>query len=229
MDAIKKYDPSKKVRIQSYMQFRIRGAILDGLRALDWSPRELRRKARLIEQAELNLRSRLGRSPAEAEIAAEMGISQARLQRLAGELRGLDLCSLQDIVSTSEDGVAQELNERLAGPPEEGPFHLCAQAEKKEQLARAVEQLPEKERRVLALYYFEELTMKEIGRVLSVGESRVSQIHSLALVRLRSLLARPASVRPRATEAFAVLPEKRASRPHASRPKAQDPLLSVAD
>ena len=191
IDALKKYDPRKKVQIQSYMKFRIRGAILDGLRALDWSPRELRKKARQIEGAEHGLRSRLGRNPAEAEIAAEMGVSLAHLQHLTGELRGLDLSSLQDIVTTSEDGVEQELSSRLASPREEDPYHLCAGTERRDRLARGIEQLPEKERLVLALYYFEELTMKEIGRVLLVGESRVSQIHSLAMVRLRSLLGQP--------------------------------------
>lgn len=191
IDALKKYDPGKKVQIQSYMKFRIRGAILDGLRELDWSPRELRRKARQIEHAEHGLRNRLGRNPAEGEIAAEIGVSLTQLQHLVGELRGLDLSSLQDIVTTSEDGVEQELGARLASPRDEDPFHLCADTERRDRLARAIEQLPEKERLVLALYYFEELTMKEIGRLLFVGESRVSQIHSLAIVRLRSLLGKP--------------------------------------
>lgn len=195
IDALKKYDPRKKVQIQSYMKFRIRGAILDGLRELDWGPRELRKKARQIERAEHALRSRLGRNPSETEIAAELRVSLLHLQRLLGELRGLDLCSLQDVVTTSADGVEQELGGRLAGPREVEPYELCTRTERKEQLARAVEQLPEKERQVLALYYFQELTMKEIGGLLSVGESRVSQIHTLAMVRLRSLL-RPQEALP---------------------------------
>ena len=117
-----------------------------------------------------------------------MGVSLLRLQQLIGELRGLDLSSLQDIVSTSEDGVEQEFSGRLAAPREEDPYHQCAETEKKNRLARAIQELPEKEAQVLALYYYEDLTMKEIGRVLAVGESRVSQIHSLAMLRLRSLL-----------------------------------------
>jgi RNA polymerase sigma factor for flagellar operon FliA len=188
IDALKKFDPRKKVHIQSYMKFRIRGAILDGLRELDWSPRELRKNARQIERVEQGLRAELGRHPSETEIAAGMGVSLVQLQHLVGELRGLDLSSLQDIVTTSEDGVEQELSGRLAAPREEDPYHQCAKTERKNRLARAIEQLPEKESQVLALYYYEELTMKEIGRVLSVGESRVSQIHSLAMLRLRSLL-----------------------------------------
>ena len=191
IDAFKKFDPRKKVQIQSYMKFRIRGAILDGLRELDWSPRELRKNARQIERVEQGLRAQLGRHPSETEIAAGMGVSLVHLQHLVGELRGLDLSSLQDVVSTSEDGVEQELSGRLAAPREEDPYHQCAKTEKKNRLARAIERLPEKECQVLALYYYEELTMKEIGRVMSVGESRVSQIHSLAMLRLRSLLRQP--------------------------------------
>lgn len=193
LDALKKFDPRKKVRIQSYMKFRIRGAILDGLRELDWSPRELRKKARQIELAEHGLRCRLGRNPVESEISAEMGVSLLQLQHLVGELRGLDLSSLQDIVATSEEGAGQELGGRLAGPCEEDPYLQCVKTEGKDRLARAIERLPEKERQVLALYYFEELTMKEIGGLLSVGESRVSQIHTLAMVRLRSLLGQQAA------------------------------------
>lgn len=187
IDALKKFDPRKRVQIQSYMKFRIRGAILDGLRELDWGPRELRKNARQIERVEQGLRAELGRHPSETEIAAGMGVSLVQLQHMVGELRGLDLSSLQDIVTTSEDGAEQELSGRLAAPREEDPYHQCAKTERKKRLARAIEQLPEKESQVLALYYYEELTMKEIGRVLSVGESRVSQIHSLAMLRLRSL------------------------------------------
>lgn len=189
IDALKKYDPRKKVQIQTYMKFRIRGAILDGLRALDWSPRELRKKARQIERAENGLRARLGRNPSEEEIARELCISLRGLQRVMGELRGLDLSSLQDVITISEDGTGQELSSRLATAGEVDPYHLCAKKEKIERLAHAVDQLPEREQQVLALYYFEELTMREIGDAMAVGESRVSQIHSLAMVRLRSLLA----------------------------------------
>lgn len=207
IDALKKYDPCKKVKIQSYMKFRIRGAILDGLRELDWSPRELRRKARIIERAEHGLRARLGRTPAEGEIAEEMGVSLGQFQHLVGELRGLDLSSLQDVVTTSEDGVEQELSARLATPTENDPYHVCAKSERDDSLARAVDQLPEKERLVLTLYYYEELTMKEIGRLLAVGESRISQIHSLAMVRLRSLLRQSATVAAGAS----AIPSRRAA------------------
>src|ERR1700687_5095871 len=198
IDALKKYDPRKRVQIQTYMKFRIRGAILDGLRALDWSPRELRKKARQIERAENGLRANLGRNPSEEEIARELCISLKGLQRVVGELRGLDLSSLQDIITLREDGTGQELCSRVASAGAEDPYHLCAKREKVARLAVAVKQLPEKEQQVLALYYFEELTMKEIGQAMSVGESRVPQIHSLAMVRLRSLLG-PAATRSAAS------------------------------
>jgi RNA polymerase sigma factor for flagellar operon FliA len=188
MDALKKFDPNKKVQLQSYMKFRIRGAIVDGLRELDWSPRDLRKRGRELENAEQRLRARLGRNPAGAEIAAEVGISLGQFHRLLGDLRGLDICSLQEAASTSEEGVEQEYSMRVAAPREQDPFHRCIQSEKKEKLANAIEGLPEKERQVVALYYYEELTMKEIGRALSVGESRVSQIHSMAMLRLRARL-----------------------------------------
>lgn len=184
IDALHKFDPSKHVQLKSYAKFRIRGAILDSLREMDWSPRELRKKGRIMEQAHRKLRAQLGRAATEPELAAEMGISLGEFQRLLGDLRGLDLGSLQ--VESAESGREQEVVRYQPNGPEEDPFYLCLQSEMKELLARAIGELPQKERQVLALYYFEELTMKEVGSVLGVGESRVSQIHSAALVRLRS-------------------------------------------
>lgn len=187
MDALEKYEPSKNVQLSSYATFRIRGAILDSLRDLDWSPRELRRKARAIEEAERALRERLGRSPSENEIAAELKMKLEDFQQLLGELRGLDIGSFH---VESEDGSGEDdLSRYLPASNAENPFLQCQQGEMKELLARAIGELPERERQVLALYYFEELTMKEVGAVLGVVESRVSQIHSAAVVRLRSRLS----------------------------------------
>lgn len=185
LDAVQKFDPGKNVQLKSYAKFRIRGAILDSLRELDWSPRELRRQARRIEEAHNRLRAALGRSATEAEVAAELGIDEGELQRILGELRGLDLGSLQ-VVSPDENG--EELCKYVPMPPEEDPFHLCMRSELKTVLASAIHELPPRERQVLSLYYFEELTMKEVGAVLGVVESRVSQIHSSAIVRLRARL-----------------------------------------
>jgi RNA polymerase sigma factor for flagellar operon FliA len=192
MDAFRKFDPGKKVQIESYMKFRIRGAIMDELRSLDWSPRELRRKARQMEEADQRLRARLGRIPAVNELAGEMHLSLSRLHSLLGELRGLELSSLQDIALTSEDGTEKDYASRVAAPESSSPLFCSSKEEERGKLAAAIRLLPERERLVLTLYYFEELTMKEIGEVLSVGESRVSQIHSLALVRLRARLSEQA-------------------------------------
>jgi RNA polymerase sigma factor for flagellar operon FliA len=123
-------------------------------------------------------------------------MSLRELQNLKGDLRGLDLSSLQDIVTSSKDGSEQELSSRLATASAEDPYQLCAKNEKMGWVARAVDQLPEKERRVLELYYFEELNMKEIGDTMSVAESRISQIHSAAMERLRSLLADRGATNP---------------------------------
>jgi RNA polymerase sigma factor for flagellar operon FliA len=194
IDALHKYDRGKHVQFGSYAKFRIRGAILDSLREMDWSPRDLRRKARRLEEANNDLRSQLGRNPSETELAAELGIDLHGLQMLLGEIDGLEVGSLR--VQSPRDGKEEDLCEYLPDDPEETPLLLCLRSEMKELLTRAIEELPDKERQVLALYYYEELTMKEVGAVLGVGESRVSQIHSMAVVRLRARLAELTAVRP---------------------------------
>ncbi len=186
IDALNKFDLSKQVQFSSYAKFRIRGAILDSLRELDWSPRELRRKGRLIDITYNQLSGRLGRAPNENEIANEMGIDLHELQSLLAELDGLELGSLR--VESSRDGKEEDLTDHLPSKHEETPFFQCLRSEMKHLLEQAISELPEKEQRVLALYYYEELTMKEVGVALGIGESRVSQIHSLAMVRLRARL-----------------------------------------
>ncbi len=193
IDALHKYDRGKQVQFGSYAKFRIRGAILDSLREMDWSPRDLRRKARRLEEANNTLRSQLGRNPSETEVAAELGIDLHGLQMLLGEIDGLEVGSLR--VQSPRDGKEEDLCEYLPDDPEETPLLLCLRSEMKDLLTRAIEELPEKERQVLALYYYEELTMKEVGAVMGVGESRVSQIHSMAVVRLRARLAEITAVR----------------------------------
>ena len=187
MDALQKFDASKHVQFSSYAKFRIRGAILDSLRELDWSPRDLRRKARMLEETSLQLSARLGRTPGEAEMAKELGLELSAFQHLLGEIKGLEIGSFR--IESSRDGREEDLCEYLPDDPEDTPYHRCLEGEVKQLLARVIGELPEKERQVLALYYFEELTMKEVGAALGVGESRVSQIHSLAIVRLRARLS----------------------------------------
>lgn len=186
MDALQKYDPSKNVQVHAYARFRIRGAILDSLRELDWGPRELRRQSRRIEQAHRRLRLELGRNATDDEVARELGLPLEEYQQLLGELRGLDLGSLHDDQG-DENGEAQIAN-IPNNSPDNDPFRLCEKKEMKALLADLISELPEREQQILSLYYFEELTMKEVGAVLGVGESRISQIHSSVLVRLRSRL-----------------------------------------
>ncbi len=183
IDAVDHFDPSKNVQLKSYAKFRIQGAILDNLRTMDWSPRDLRRQARRIEEVHLKLKSELLCAPTDSEVAAEMHISLNEYQQLLGELRGLDLGSLQEQIG--EDGEGQDMLAFLASDPEEDPYAICHRSERKALLSKTISELDDKERQVLALYYFEELTMKEVGAVLGVGESRVSQIHSGALIRIR--------------------------------------------
>ena len=186
IDALNKFDQSKHVQFSSYAKFRIRGAILDNLRELDWSPRDLRRKGRMVEQAYGHLCGVLGRAPTENEIARELGLQLRELQSLLAELDGLELGSLR--IESPHGGREEDLLDYLPSQSEETPFFACLRSEQKQLLAEAIAELPEKERKVLSLYYYDELTMKEVGATLGIGESRVSQIHSLAMVRLRARL-----------------------------------------
>ena len=186
IDAFGKFDHAKKVQFKSYAQFRIRGAILDSLRMLDWSPRELRRKGRAVEEAIRSVQQRMGRAPAEQEIASEMKITLPEYHQLLGDLKGLEIGSLN--MERTEDSGDEELV-YIPGSPEEDPLFRCLEGEMKQHLVDAIDGLPEKERLVLTLYYYEELTMKEIGLTLGVVESRVSQIHSSAVLRLRAALS----------------------------------------
>ncbi|MDE3150140.1 MAG: FliA/WhiG family RNA polymerase sigma factor [Acidobacteriota bacterium] len=185
MDAFTKFDPDKKVQFRSYAQFRIRGAILDSLRTLDWSPRELRRKGRAVEEAIRVLTARLGRAPADAEVAAEMGLVLEEYQQLLGDLKGLEIGTLH--MERNEDSGEEELA-YVPGRPEEDPLFRCLRGELEERLTEAIANLPDRERLVMTLYYYEEMTMREIGLALGVVESRVSQIHASAVVHLRGAL-----------------------------------------
>jgi RNA polymerase sigma factor for flagellar operon FliA len=186
IDAVEKFDPGRNVQLKSYAKFRIRGAILDSLREMDWSPRHLRRQARRIEEAHRDLKLRLGRVASEPELAAELSMGLEEFQHLLGELRGLDLGSLQaESKDTKSDETAMSCQ---PGGADKDPFSMCQLGEMNVLVGSALEELDEKEQQVVTLYYLEELTMKEVGIVLGVGESRVSQIHSVALMRLRARL-----------------------------------------
>jgi RNA polymerase sigma factor for flagellar operon FliA len=186
IDALKKFDPTRHVKFNSYAQFRIQGAILDSLRNLDWCSRELRKQARDVERARDRLTARLGRSVLREEVAAEAHMSSANLEKLLAEIHSAEVLSLQGIAG--HDGPS--FQEAIAEPAEPGedPFELYLRLELREKLAAALAQLPERDRQILSLYYFEELTMAEIGEVFGVGESRVCQLHSCAVKRLRDIL-----------------------------------------
>jgi RNA polymerase sigma factor for flagellar operon FliA len=185
MDAFAKFDPTKKVQFRSYAQFRIRGAILDSLRTLDWSPRELRRKGRAVEEAIRVVTARMGVAPGEGEVASEMGLGLEEYQQLLGDLKGLEIGTLH--MERNEDSGEEELA-YVPGRPDEDPLFQCLRGELEERLTGAIANLPDRERLVMTLYYYEEMTMREIGLALGVVESRVSQVHASAVVHLRAAL-----------------------------------------
>jgi RNA polymerase sigma factor for flagellar operon FliA len=191
LDAFGRFDPSKEVKFRTYAQFRIRGAILDSLRTLDWSPRELRGKGRAVEQAIQTLTGQLSRSPTEIEIAQKLNIPLAAYQQLLGELKGLEIGSLH--AERSEDSDEERLD-LIPGRPDNDPLSRYLNGEMRERLTTAINDLPERERLVLTLYYYEETTMKEIGLILGVVGSRVWQIRASAVLHLRARLCAPGAI-----------------------------------
>jgi RNA polymerase sigma factor for flagellar operon FliA len=188
IDAVHKFDPTKDVPMESYAKFRIRGAILDSLRQMDWAPRTLRCHGRRVETARQALILRLGRTPNEVELAAEMNVSVEQFRRIESGLHGLRLSTLDtELLDTQSDEIVTKY---LPAKSEIDPFVNCLRNEMSFHVVRAQAGLSEDERLVLTLYYQKELTMKEVGRVLGLGESRVSQIRSKAILYLRERLAR---------------------------------------
>lgn len=199
IDAFNKFDTGKNVQFRSYAQFRVRGAILDSLRDLDWGSRELRRKGRSIEEAVQKLTHQYSRRPSESEIAVELGMRLSQYQDLLGDLKGLEIGSLQELRSEDSD---EELA-FLPTSPEQDPLFLCMKSQVSSQLVEAVRTLPEREARVLEMYYVQEMTLKEIGIVLGLVESRVSQIRAAAVTGLRTRMVRtkkPIEIRQRAAK-----------------------------
>jgi RNA polymerase sigma factor for flagellar operon FliA len=189
LDAFGRFDPSKQVKFRTYAQFRIRGAILDSLRTLDWSPRDLRRKGRAVEQAIQALIGQLNRSPTDIEIAQKLNIPLAAYQQLLGELKGLEIGTLHTERSAESD---EEELDLIPGRPDDDPLYRYLNGEMRERLTRAISDLPERERLIMTLYYYEETSMKEISFILGVHVTRVSQIHASAVLHLRALLSAPA-------------------------------------
>ncbi|MFZ0518006.1 MAG: FliA/WhiG family RNA polymerase sigma factor [Acidobacteriaceae bacterium] len=185
IDAYNKFDSSKEVLFRSYAAVRIRGAILDSLRGMDWASREIRRKARETEEATQRLTRRLGRNPQQSEVAAELGMAFASFQKLLLTVKGLEIGSLQE---PHRDGSVEEEMVFIEANPENDPLQRCMRSERAAKLSAVVAELPEREQRVLQMYYVEEMTLKEIGLVLGLVESRVSQIRTAVLQVLRARL-----------------------------------------
>jgi len=185
IDAAGRYKPTLGVPFDAFARRRVHGAMLDALRELDWAPRSLRRLRRDMDSTVANLRHTLGREPEESEIAAAMDLSPQEYDKALAQLRTLEIGSLRQLEAPAPDGTSLL---ELCVDPSEGAVAQLERKELREHLARAIEQLPERERHILALYYEQELTLAEIGEVIGVGESRVCQLRSLALSRLRTAL-----------------------------------------
>lgn len=191
IDALEKYDPSKGIKFETYAIARIRGAILDGLRSNDWVPRSVRQKARELERVCAELEHRLGRSATDAEICAAMNLTMEQFHELLAEVSCTTLTSLDELwfVHGNEEESVRVMD-LVRDAESNDPIRLMEIEDLKRELAEAIAKLPERERLVVALYYYEGLTLKEIGEILEVSESRVSQIHTKAILRLRGRLSR---------------------------------------
>jgi RNA polymerase sigma factor for flagellar operon FliA len=189
MDAIEKYDPDKNCKFKTYAEFRIKGAILDQLRSLDWVPRSVRQKSRRLERAYGEVEQRLGRSASEEEVADSLGLQIDKFHELLNQVRGISLVNLEEIRGSSPDGDRSgSFADIVEDVHSENPFASLKLQEMKEIIGDTIATLPEKERLVVSLYYYEDLNMKEIGSILGITESRVCQIHTKAVLRLRSKL-----------------------------------------
>ncbi len=188
LDAIEKYDPNKHVKFKTYAVTRIRGAIFDELRSIDWVPRSVRQKTRHIEDTVQKLESSLGRSATDKEIAGELGVSVGDFHKTVLKISGTSVLSLNDVWYTGEDNDKVSIADSIESPDSLNPDTIVEKDEIRRVIIESINELPEKEKKVLVLYYYEDLTLKEIGQVLEVTESRISQLHTKAIMRLRSRL-----------------------------------------
>jgi RNA polymerase sigma factor for flagellar operon FliA len=188
--AIERYDPDRDVKFETYAISRIKGSIIDELRAMDWVPRSVRARARDIERAIAELEARLGRQPSDEELAQKLGLTDDELDGSLTEIARSSIAALDEFWTVSGTGGDQvaliDTIEDTQGPE---PQTALAQTELREALSEAIARLPEREKLVVTLYYYEELTLREIGEVLGVTESRVSQLHTKAVLRLKARLA----------------------------------------
>ncbi|MGB0095080.1 MAG: RNA polymerase sigma factor WhiG [Solirubrobacteraceae bacterium] len=189
VSAIERFDLSRQIKFETYAITRIRGAIIDELRTLDWVPRSVRARAREIERANMKLEARLQRAPSDEEMAAELGISVEEFQDALLRISNSTIVALDELWHVSDSSGDQvSLLDTLADRRAPDPQAVVDQRELRDRIADAIAALPEREKLVVALYYYENLTLREIGEVLGVTESRVSQLHTKAVLRLRSKL-----------------------------------------
>lgn len=186
MDAMEKYDPTREAKFKTYAEFRIRGAMLDEIRSMDWIPRSVHERIGLLQKTHIVLLNRLGRPPLDEEVATELKMPLEELDEFISRARGAVMISIDDLGLQEPDG--HKVVKMLADTHHPDPLSSLVSEREREAIAEAIQELPEKERLVLTLYYYEELTMKEIGELLKVTESRVCQIHTKAIVRLKAFL-----------------------------------------
>ncbi len=187
LSAIDNFDPSYNVQLKTYAESRIHGAIIDSLREMDWAPRETRKRSKLIQSAIRKLQQQFGREPAEEEIAAELKISLAEYHERLGESQAIEI---QRLEYASGDDQSRDLLNIISSDEESWPSRIVERSELERVLAQAIDRIPKQERTVLSLYYFEELTLKEIGEVMGMHLSRCGQLRVQAILRLRSHLER---------------------------------------
>ncbi|MCX3058898.1 RNA polymerase sigma factor WhiG [Streptomyces beihaiensis] len=190
IDAIEKFDIEREIKFETYAITRIRGAMIDELRALDWIPRSVRQKARNVERAYATLEAKLRRTPTEAEVAAEMGVGLEELHAVFSQLSLANVVALEELLHVGgEGGDGLSFMDTLEDRDADNPVEVAEDRELRRFLARAINTLPDREKTVVTLYYYEGLTLAEIGNVLGVTESRVSQIHTKSVLQLRAKLA----------------------------------------
>jgi RNA polymerase sigma factor for flagellar operon FliA len=191
IDAIEKFDHKRNIKFETYAITRIRGSIIDGLRAMDWVPVSVRQKSKELERTYTNLEARLGRSATDAEVAKELGISLQDFANLLREVAASTIISLDDFIPGEDsDNRKKRIVDMLEDENAGDALELLQLGEVKELLAQTIARLPEKEKIVVGLYYYEGLTLKEIGAVLSLSESRISQLHTKAIMRMRGSLSK---------------------------------------
>jgi RNA polymerase sigma factor for flagellar operon FliA len=188
LDAIDKYDPNKNVKFKTYAVTRIRGAIFDELRSIDWVPRSVRQKTREIEETIGSLEAQLGRTVSDQEIASALGMDEDEFLKTMLKISGTSVLSLNDVWYAGDENDRISIGESIESPSSLNPDVIVEKDEIRRVIVEAINELPDKEKKVLVLYYYEDLTLKEIGQVLEVTESRVSQLHTKAILRLRAKL-----------------------------------------